>query len=100
MARIEEHVLLAAGEKTADDLAQHARDTLKRLDPTGTQRRARAARDQADVAFYPDRDGEGMGDVVIHAPIEGAALVKTAVDAYAATAKAGGDHRPDRVVVR
>ena len=94
MAKIEERVLPHAATKTPDELARIARDALKRLDPGGTQRRAKAARDQADVAFYPDPDGDGMGDVVIHAPIEDATIVKTAVDAYAATAKAAGDPRP------
>jgi len=93
MAKIEERVLPHAATKTPDELARIARDALKRLDPGGTQRRAKAARDQADVAFYPDPDGDGMGDVVIHAPIEDATIVKTAVDAYAATAKAAGDPR-------
>jgi hypothetical protein len=94
MAKIEERVLPAVGKKTADELARVARDALKRLDPTGVQRRAKAARAEADVEFYPDPDGEGMGDVVIHAPIEDATIIKTAVDAYAASAKAGGDPRP------
>jgi len=35
-----------------------------------------------------------MGDVVVHAPVEDAVIVKTAVDAYAATAKSCGDDRP------
>ena len=94
MARIEERVLACADGKTADELARHARDTLKRLDPTGTARQARAAREEADVEFYPDRDGVGMGDVVVHAPIEDATMFKTGVDAYAANAKAAGDPRP------
>lgn len=83
---------------TPDELAPVARDALKRLDPDGVQRRAKAARDQADVEFYPDRDGDGMGDVVIHAPIENATLVKTGVDAYAARLKAAGDPRPIGVI--
>jgi hypothetical protein len=94
MAKIEERLLPAVGTKTADELARVARDALKRLDPTGVQRRAKAARAEADVEFYPDPDGDGMGDVVIHAPIEDATVIKTAADAYAATAKAAGDPRP------
>ena len=94
MAKIEERVLLHAATKTPDELARIARNALKRLDPAGAQRRAKAARDQADVAFYPNPDGDGMGDVVIHAPIEDATIVKTAVDTYAATATAAGDQRP------
>jgi len=94
MAKVEERVLAAPAGKTADELARVARDALKRLDPAGVQRRAKHAREQADVEFYPDRDGEGMGDVVIHAPIEDATLVKNGVDAYAARAKAAGDPRP------
>jgi hypothetical protein len=94
MAKVEERVLPGVGKKTADELARAARDALKRLDPAGAQRRAKAARGEADVEFYPDPAGDGMGDVVIHAPIEDAAIVKTAVDAYAASAKAAGDPRP------
>src|SRR5437764_754681 len=94
MAKVEERILPGVGKKTADELARAARDALKRLDPDGVQRRAKAARAEADVEFHPDPDGDGMGDVVIHAPIEDAAIVKTAVDAYAASAKAGGDPRP------
>src|SRR5436305_13992945 len=97
---VEERFLPHAASKTPDALARIARDTLKRLDPAGSQRRAKAARDQADVEFYPNPDGDGMGDVVIHAPIEDATIVKTAVDAYAASAKAGGDPHPDGIVVR
>src|SRR3954454_3299071 len=67
MAKVEERVLAAPAGKTADELARVARDALKRLDPAGSQRRAKQARDQADVEFYPDPDGDGMGDVVIHA---------------------------------
>jgi len=94
MAKVEQRVLAAPAGKTADELARVARDALKRLDPAGMQRRAKHAREQADVSFYPDRDGDGMGDVVIHAPIEDATLVKNGVDAYAARAKAAGDPRP------
>src|SRR4051812_37542643 len=94
MAKVEERVLAAPAGKTADELARVARDALKRLDPAGSQRRAKEARDQADVEFYPDPDGDVMGDVVIHAPIEDATVVKTGVDAYAATLKASGDPRP------
>jgi hypothetical protein len=92
MARIEERILPNAGTKTADQLARAATKTLTRLDPDGSQRRAKAARADADVALYAAEDG--MGDVHIHAPIEDAVTIKTAVDAYAATAKAAGDPRP------
>jgi hypothetical protein len=43
------------------------------------------------VLLHPDEDG--MADVVLHAPVEQAALVKTAADAYAAAAKNAGDPR-------
>jgi hypothetical protein len=94
LAKIEERVLPSVGKKTADELARIARDAVKRLDPVGAQRRAKAARDQADVQYYPDPHGDGMSDVVIHAPAEDALIVKNAVDAYASSAKAGGDPRP------
>src|SRR5947209_1192471 len=92
MAKIEERLLPIAGVKTPDELVRAARDALKRLDPTGEQRRAKAARNEADVIFEPAADG--MGEVIVHAPIENATLIKTATDAYAATAKAAGDTRP------
>ena len=92
MAQVEERVLAHAGGKTAAELARYAKDVVKRLDPTGLARRAKAARDAADVALYPGEDG--MGDVVVHAPVEDAVIVKTAVDAYAAAAKSCGDTRP------
>jgi len=59
MARIEDAVLARAAGKTATDPARAARDLLKRLDPTGVARRAKAARDQAEVALYRGggRDG-------------------------------------------
>src|SRR3954469_8115826 len=96
LARLGGGVLANIGVKTPDELARYARDTLKRLDPDGTSRRARKAREEANVTFYPADDG--MGDVVVHAPIEDAALVKTAVDAYAAAAKQCGDDRPIGVI--
>ena len=92
MAQVAERVLAHTGGKTAAELARYAKDTLKRLDPTGVARRAKKARDEADVAFHPGEDG--MGDNVLHTPIEDAVLFKTAVDAYAATAKSCGDTRP------
>src|SRR3954451_25462625 len=96
LSRLEERVLANIGVKTPDELARYARDTLKRLDPDGTSRRARKAREEANVTFYPADDG--MGEVVMHATIEDAALVKTAVDAYAAAAKQCGDDRPIWVI--
>ena len=92
LTQLEERVLPKAHLKTVEQLISAARKTLARPDPDGTQRRARAARELADVALYPAEDG--MGDVAIHAPIEDAVTIKTAVDAYAATAKAAGDPRP------
>lgn len=92
MAEVEDRVLAHVGGRTAAEWARYAKDVLKRLDPTGVTRRSKQERDQADVAFYPGEDG--MGDVVVHAPVEDAAIVKTAVDAYAAAAKSCGDQRP------
>src|SRR6476646_8349168 len=62
LSRLEERVLANIGVKTPDELARYARDTLKRLDPDGTARRARQARDDADVTLHPAADG--MGDVI------------------------------------
>src|SRR5438270_9121746 len=96
LARVEERVLANIAVKTPDELARYAKDTLKRLDPEGVGRRARKAREQADVTFHPAADG--MGEVILHEPIEDAALVKTGVDAYAAAAKQCGDDRPIGVI--
>src|SRR4051794_9540178 len=96
LSRLEDRVLANIGVKTPDELARYARDTLKRLDPDGTARRARKARDDADVTFHPADDG--MGDVITHGPIEDAVLFKTGVDAYAAAAKQCGDQRPIGVI--
>ena len=42
MAKVEQRVLAAPAGKTADELARVARDALKRLDPAGMQRHAKA----------------------------------------------------------
>jgi hypothetical protein len=93
LARVEERVYGREGAlgKTPAELRRDARESLNRLDPAGAQERAREARDHADVIAHPGEDG--MSDVVVHAPVEQAALLKTAGDAYAATAKNGGDPR-------
>jgi hypothetical protein len=93
LAAVEDKVLTAPGVmgKTARELQRHARRTLTRLDPDGAQDRARAAREQADVTLIPGDDG--MTTVVVDAPVEQGLPVKLAADAYAATAKAGGDKR-------
>jgi hypothetical protein len=71
------------------ELRRDARDALTRCDPAGAQQRSRTARDQADVALHPNEDG--MADVVVHAPVEQAALIKSAADAYAMAAKNAGE---------
>ncbi|HET7530749.1 MAG TPA: DUF222 domain-containing protein [Mycobacteriales bacterium] len=93
LAKVEERVLGKQGAtgKTPEELRRDARQALNRLDPDGAQGRARAARDQADVVLHADEDG--MADVGVHAPVEQAALIKSAADAYAATAKNAGDQR-------
>jgi hypothetical protein len=90
---VEERVLTGEGacSRTARELARAARRVLARLDPAGAQDRASAAREQADVSFYPGEDGTAA--TVIDGPVEQALLVKTAADAYAATQKAAGDSR-------
>jgi len=93
LAKVEERVFgrLGARSKTPEELRREARQALNRLDPEGAQQRSRAARDQADVVLHADEDG--MADVGVHAPVEQAALIKCAADAYAATAKNAGDQR-------
>jgi hypothetical protein len=75
--------------QTPAELRRDARDALTRCDPAGAQQRSRTARDQADVALHPNEDG--MADVVVHAPVEQAALIKSAADAYAMAAKNAGE---------
>jgi hypothetical protein len=93
LAAVEDKVLTAprALAKTGTELRRDVRTALTRLDPDGVQDRARAAREQADVTFLPGADG--MASTIIDAPVEQAVTVKTAADAYAATAKAAGDPR-------
>jgi hypothetical protein len=93
LAKVEERVLSKPGarRKTPAELRRETRQALDRQDPAGAQQRSRAARNQADVVLHPDE--EGMADVVVHAPVEQAALIKTAADALAATAKNAGDQR-------
>jgi hypothetical protein len=91
MAKVEDRVLDHAVDKTAAELARYARRTVERLDPDAAQRRARDARDKAGVSLHPGEDG--MADVVMHAGVEDATVVKTGVDAYAAAAKSCGDQR-------
>jgi hypothetical protein len=77
--------------RTAKELRRAARQVLNRLDAAGAQRRAREAREEADVTLHPGEDG--MADVVVHAPVEQALAVKAAGDAYAMSRKAAGDTR-------
>jgi hypothetical protein len=89
---VEARALRRRAGKTASELRKHARRILTRLDPSGTEDRARAARELADVTFEPDEDG--MSDVYARLPVEDGRLVKEAVDAAAITAKQAGDTRP------
>jgi len=93
LAAVEDKALASAAGRagTARELHRATRRALTRLDPAGAQDRARAAREHADVTLLPGDDG--MSAVIIDAPVEQALPVKSAADAYAATAKAGGDTR-------
>ena len=93
LAAVEDRVLTAprALAKTPHELRRDVRAALTRLDPDGAQDRARDAREKADVMLLPG--DEGMATVVVDAPVEDALTVKTAADAYAATAKTTGDPR-------
>src|SRR3954451_16317732 len=92
-AAVEDKVLTAQGAlaKGAKELKRAARQALTRLDPEGEQDRARAAREEADVVFYPGEDG--VAATVVQGPVEETLIVKTAADAYAASRKAAGDPR-------
>jgi hypothetical protein len=90
---VEDKVLTSPGAltKTAKELKRRARQALTRLDPEGEQDRARAAREEADVVFYPGEDG--VAATVVEGPVEETLIVKSAADAYAASRKADGDPR-------
>ena len=88
---VQTRALAHLGRKTARELSRYVTRLLARLDPAGAQRRAREARDDADVTLHP-RD-EGMACVVIDAPVEDGLVIKAAADAYAANAKSNGDPR-------
>ena len=93
LAEVEDAVLTRDGalSRTARELGRAARQTVIRLDPAGAQRRAREAREEADVTFHPDEDG--MAATLIEGPVEEASVVKAAADSYAMTRKAAGDPR-------
>jgi hypothetical protein len=93
LALVEERIFSRQGAmgRTPAELRRDTREALARLDPEGAQQRSREAREQADVVLHPDEDG--MADVAVHAPVEQAALIKSAADAYAMSAKNAGDER-------
>src|SRR5581483_6876424 len=91
VGEVERRALRCAAGKTATELRKHTRRILTRLDPESAERRAVAARDDADVTFEPVEDG--MSEVYARMPVEDGLLVKQAVDAYAITAKHAGDPR-------
>src|SRR5947209_7906484 len=90
-AQVQQRTLAHLGRKTAAELRRYVSRLLTRLDPDGAQRRARAARDDTDVTLQPQPDG--MALVCAQLPVEDAVTVKSAADAYAATAKNAGDPR-------
>jgi hypothetical protein len=91
LTRVQEQTLARRAGKTAKELRRYATRVLTRLDPAVAQKRARQARDDADVTVQPLDDG--MARVVVDAPVEDAQIVKAYTDAYAARAKNTGDPR-------
>src|SRR3954471_16458486 len=92
LARVQESTLANLRGQSGAQLRRYARRLLDRLDPGAANRRARAARAQADVTLQPGEDG--MASIVTDQPVEDAMIVKAAVDAKAITAKQAGDSRP------
>src|SRR4051795_12598876 len=92
LARVQESTLANLREQSGAQLRRYARRLLDRLDPRAANRRARAARAQADVTLQPGEDG--MASIVTDQPVEDAMIVKAAVDAKAIPAKQAGDPRP------
>lgn len=92
LAVVQERALALVGDKTPAQFGRHARDLLRKLDPAAAQKQATAARDDADVIMH-SADDDGMSDISAHLPVEDAAIVKAAVDAYAMAGKKRGDPR-------
>src|SRR3954463_2107560 len=92
LARVQESTLANLRGQSGAHLRRYARRLLDRLDPAAANRRARAARAQADVMLQPGEDG--MASIITEQPVEDAMIVKAAVDAKAITAKQTGDPRP------
>src|SRR3954470_416197 len=92
LARVQEATLANLRGQSSAGVRRYARRLLDRLDPAAANRRARAARAQADVTLQPGEDG--MASIVTDQPVEDAMIVKAAVDAKAITAKQAGDPRP------
>src|SRR5581483_985986 len=74
VGEVERRALRCAAGKTATELRKHARRILTRLDPEAAERRAVAARDDADVTFEPVEDG--MSEVYARMPVEDGLLGK------------------------
>src|SRR4051794_29879277 len=92
LARVQESTLANLRGQSGAQLRRYARRLLDRLDPAAANRRARAARAQADVTLQPGEGG--VASIVTDQPVEDAMIVKAAVDAKAITAKQAGDPRP------
>lgn len=92
LTRVQEATLANLRGQSGAQLRRYARRLLDRLDPAAANRRARAARAQADVTLQPGEDG--TASIVTDQPVEDAMIVKAAVDAKAITAKQAGDPRP------
>jgi len=92
LAEVQERTLANLRGQSAKELRRYARRLIDRLDPAAANRRARAARANADVRLEPGEDG--MASIVAEQPVEDAMIVKAAVDAHAISAKLAGDPRP------
>ncbi len=92
LARFEELILEQAPGQAAGQTRRLVTKTLARLDPAGLTAREAAAKADADVYLTPAEDGTATVTAV-HVPAYDAETVLAAVDAYARTAKTGGDER-------
>jgi hypothetical protein len=79
-------------EWTPSEIAKAARKLILALDPEGAKRRAAAAKNEADVQFYPDNDG--MASLVAHGPADKAQQIMTAINQHADAMVRSGDARP------
>jgi hypothetical protein len=90
-AQVEELALPGAEDLSVTEFGQRVARAVAKVHPRDVSERHRDAAKDADVTLAIDDDG--IGWITANMPGVDATVVKTAVDAYAAAAKARGDDR-------